>query len=390
MRKSVVCAIVLSAESKVLFQHDAEICFKKGERKDVIFNVPELKKFALCSSHQCKMVSRHINAEFARDDYTVEMDFKFTENEPYRQGPSFLFSFGCGGQSRDWCQGLNLVDGHSFKTPRFASWQHRCDLFVHGTCKPEDHQKNGNAPLPYDQLPDLYDMQYHHIASTYETQGTPNEETDDHHHFFLDGIKFTHATDARGVPQNNWRSETWDRTDTEIRIGSSKYVDQNVENVAYAEADFCVRNVRLHQGVLPSGGYKPEPNCPDELGAKLARYYNDLPASEKSALTADETIVCRQGWADDFATTYFATAIHGHGWTEEDCKAEAFGKGYAGWFYDWNPVWHGWCRVISQAALIHDRIVQHADGWTDWRTAHSCIDVTKIGANRRLSLDSLV
>jgi len=423
MKVATAFQLMMLSESKVLFRHDAEICFTKGERKDVVFDVPKLKEFARCPA---ALGYGYGQADCAHDDFTIELDFKFaasTDSQPMDYYHAPVFGFGCG--KGDFCSRLDLYSGRIFNT-RAWHWHFKCDPALQGEAYCNNHL-GGGSPVPYDQLPDMHDAQYHHIATTYETNDR-TQRIDDFEHFFLDGTKFT----VRG---NYWSPDAFDVSDTEVRVGSRRVPSRGSDFVQYAEANFCVKNLRIHQGALSSGdlgqelcddqqdcsgngktgdtfradgcscqcdaGYsgsncsvaavptKPvDSNCDDAaLHARLTGYYNTMPESELEALTNSD-LICRKGFADNWGESYGAVTW-GLGWSEAMCKATAYEEGYAGWYYDWNPVWGGWCRRIVDAQVEH-RISSKDSRWIDWPTSHSCINVTKLKPNRRLSEDFML
>merc|ERR1712151_331380 len=120
-----------------------------------------------------------------------------------------------------------------------------------GTKCSEDDRKALQVPVPYRELPNLHDLEYHRIA-------TVHDATDGAQYFFLDGIKY-----SRKLHYSTFRHGRWKGSDKTIRIGSSHP----------PTADFCVRNVRLLRGV--SGGEDSgEHKCREDFSAKLDRYYN--------------------------------------------------------------------------------------------------------------------
>lgn len=126
-------------------------------------------------------------------------------------------------------------------------------------------------------------------------------------------------------------------------------------------------------------------NCNDDhLLARMKEYYNAMDANELEALT-DTNLICRKGFADNWDFSYDATVVHGVGWTEATCKDAALNAGHAGWYFDWSHHWRGWCRFIIDAAQVQHRISSKDVRWIDWPTSHSCIDLTKLSSNRRLS-----
>lgn len=211
-------------------------------------------------------------------------------------------------------------------------------------------------PVPWEKLPNLYDLEYHHIATVHVLD---HDASDSDQYFFLDGIKYNSELQYR-----KWKRAKWIPTDQTIRIGSAKP----------PTVDFCVRNVRLLRGMSgdDSGHDDSRHKCREELGAKLDRYYNALPANERSALLSHESHVCRKGVASDHFYTY-SGGFTGQGKTEEDCIQEASSKRASGWYYDWHPVWKGWCRVIIGDAATHDKIMTHSAEWYDAQTSHSCV-----------------
>jgi hypothetical protein len=82
--------------------------------------------------------------------------------------------------------------------------------------------------------------------------------------------------------------------------------------------------------------------------------------------------ICRDGWESDFQHLLSADVEWGTGITEETCLLNALNGGHQGYYYDWNPYWGGWCRMVIDAVAQSKSMLQPTN-WVEWASSHTCI-----------------